>query len=462
MSILNILGSPWAITSDKLSEITGIYRTHLRGEKIDISAIESKLGKPLANKYAGLENVNGVGVINVEGVLGPKMNLFMQVSGGASTQMIANDFKKAIADPSIKSILLMIDSPGGTVTGTQELAQLIFGSRGEKPIVAFSNSVMASAAYYIAAAADRVFISGDNVQVGSIGVILSHVDQSQSDLNSGLKTTIMSAGAYKAIGNPSQPLSADGQAYLQSLLDDTYATFIHDVGVYRGVSAEVVHADMADGRLFQGQDAIKAGLVDGVSTLDQLLSDMSAGVAGAYQVKPQTGATTNMPNIEAKTGADAAGITLEGLKASHPSLFESIRAIGFDDGVRAGAASESSRIKAVEAQALPGHEKLIESLKFDGKTTGPDAAAQVLQAEKGLRATALSTLRTEAHLPLAQPSAPALSAPKQGLDPASEEGMKGAWDGDAKLQGEFAGNFAAYVAYQKADAKGQVKYKGGN
>lgn len=272
MKIIDVLTSPWAIVPVKLFEIQEIYRTHLRGDKIDVAAIEAQTGKPLDNKTEHYQVINGTAVIPIQGVIAKKMNLFTQISGGVSTQLVGRDIKEALADDSIKSIVLDIDSPGGTVDGTQELADIVFAGREKKPIVAYSDGMVASAAYWIGSAADKMYISGDTIDIGSIGVVTSHVDYSEYEKKIGIKTTEIYAGKYKRIASDTKPLSKEGKQYIQDQVDYLYSIFVDHVAKHRGVSSEIVLKDMADGKIFIGQQAITAGLVDGVSTIDRIIN----------------------------------------------------------------------------------------------------------------------------------------------------------------------------------------------
>jgi signal peptide peptidase SppA len=274
MKLSDIANGPWAITPEMLIEIQGIYATHLRGDKIDISKVEAALGRPLANSQQGSTVQDGVAVISVQGVIAKKMNLLSEISGGASSQMVANDFNTAVNDPNIKGIILCIDSPGGTVDGTSELVDAIFQSRGKKPVCAFSDGMIASAAYWIASAADAIYISGDTNPIGSIGVVSAHRDYSKQEEKQGIKTTEITAGAYKRVASQYEPLSADGKAEIQGKVDYLYSIFVDSVARNRGVSTETVLSDMADGRVFLGAQAISNGLVDGVSTMPNIIADM--------------------------------------------------------------------------------------------------------------------------------------------------------------------------------------------
>jgi signal peptide peptidase SppA len=277
MRVIDVLNSPWAIIPDKLQEIQAIYATHLRGDKIDIKALEIKLGQPLQKKEQGYETIDGVAVIAVDGVISKRMNLFSQISGGASTELIGRDIRQALADPEAHSLLLQVDSPGGTVDGTQELAQMIHGARAAKPIVTYVDGMMASAAYWIGSAADAAYIGADTAQVGSIGVVASHTDYSRREEMLGMKTTEIYAGKFKRIASSYKPLSEDGKQYIQDMVDYLYSVFVADVAKQRGTDTETVLTNMADGRVFTGRQAVEAGLVDGVATMDRLIAQLNQG-----------------------------------------------------------------------------------------------------------------------------------------------------------------------------------------
>jgi signal peptide peptidase SppA len=292
MKMLDIVTAPWAIRPDRLIELQEIYIAYVRGEKIDLGEVEAKLGRTLDNQPQGYTVENGVAVIPMDGVIAKRMNALHRISGGVSSELVARDFRAAMADPSVKSILFYVDSPGGAVDGTQELAREIAQARGQKSITAFSDGMMASAAYWIAAAADKIFISGDTTQVGSIGVVARHIDVSKYEEKIGVKTSEIVAGRYKRIASQHEPLSESGRRSIQDAVDHFYNVFLGDVSQFRGLSLETVKegkADTipwADGRIFYGKQAIAAGLVDGVSTLAALIgANSTATISGREKVR---------------------------------------------------------------------------------------------------------------------------------------------------------------------------------
>ena len=457
MKIIDIINGPWAITPPMLNEVRSIYAKHLRGEKLNLKEIEAATGIELKNKPQGYEVINGSAIIQVEGVIAKKMNLFMNISGGASTQLIERDIRNALNDPAVNKIILLVDSPGGTVDGTFELAEFIYEQRGKKPIIAFTDGQIASAAYAIASAADQIYISGNTVAVGSIGVVAAHEDISKMEEKLGIKTTEIYSGKYKRIISQYAPLSDEGRKTIQDEVDYLYSVFIDAVAKFRGTTAEDVLERMSTDskRIFIGHQAIEAGLVDGVYTLDGLIN-MPAGSAGKEGFR-----INRNDNLNAKEEEKI--MALAELKEKYPDIYKA----AFDEGRLAGiqetadtarkegATAERTRMKSVREQIIPGHEALIDTLMFDGETTGEQAAVKVLAAEKGLRESKLDAFRKEGNdikVPVDESGKPA--AINQNLP--VEERAKAEWDNNPGLRAEF-GDFSTYLAFEKAHEEGKVK-----
>jgi len=268
---LDALTEPWLIVPAKLCEIIDIYDHHLKREKVDFKAIKGQMGEA-DEEQEGYTIENGVAVMPLEGVISKRMNLFTHFSGGTSTQLFERDFKKAMADPVVKSVLISIDSPGGSVDGVQELANTIYEARckDKKKIMAYTDGMMASGAYWIGSAAEKIYISGDTTQVGSIGVVAAHVDISKAEEKMGVKTTEIVAGKYKRVASRYAPLTEEGRATLQEAVDHIYSVFVNNVARNRGVSEEKA-LSMAEGKVFMGQQAIDVGLADGVKSFSDLI-----------------------------------------------------------------------------------------------------------------------------------------------------------------------------------------------
>jgi signal peptide peptidase SppA len=418
MTLLDLITGAWAIEPDKLREIQAIYATHLRGEKIDIPALEARLGRPLSSEQQQYTvEPGGVAVLRMSGIIAPKANLFMQVSGGLSTQMATKQLESAVADQRVRSIVLAIDSPGGNVIGTPEMAAAVREMSAIKPIVTHSDGALASAAYWIGSAANAVYLSGPTVQAGSIGVVIDRT----FNPNSALREESIVAGKYKRVVKSNEPLSDEARAMVQADVDYVYSLFVDAVAQHRDTTAQQVLDRMAEGRVFRGQQAIDAGLVDGVSTLDALMESMAtdpapyanrrkAVFAVAALPSPSAGAapkdkTTTREKETTMPGENQAPITRASFEQDHAPLFAQLRG----EFTALGATQERERIQAVLAVGanLPGHEKLLNILAFDGKTTAPEASMAVLKAEGDQRAAAIKAHADDAPEPAKGSAAPA-------------------------------------------------------
>lgn len=455
MQIIDVINGFWSITPEMLREIQSIYATHLKGEKIDVKGIEARIGQPLNNTKEPLNIVDGVAVVSIHGIIAKRMNLLTQISGGVSTELTRKDIQAALDDPTAHSIILDIDSPGGTVDGTQELADFIHTARSEKPIVAFTNGMMTSAAYWIGSAADSITISSDTVTIGSIGVVTSHVDISKQEEQYGIKTTEITAGKLKRAASQYAPLSEVGRAVIQEQLDHIYTVFINSIARNRGVSVEKV-LTMADGKLFIGRQALQAGLVDGVSTFAELIQQLN-------DKQTTGGASVSVNNDDIKLENE--NMTKSELKEKHPEVYESIIAEGAEtnssteldvdkivaDAKADGATAERKRLEGIDAVALPGHEDLIKNLKADGTVSAGDAALRIVAAEKAKIVAKRDAFVDDS--PEVQPAAEPEDKPTPDTSKMSvEDKAKVEWDKDGKLRDEM-GSFDVYLAYVKNPIK---------
>jgi signal peptide peptidase SppA len=386
-----------------------VYERHAAGEKFDVEGLKAALGERTDNPGgdSGYTVDNGVAIVPIEGVLSKRMNLMSYFSGGTSTQELQQTLDAVAKDPAVHSVILSIDSPGGEVDGTQLAANAISELNKTKQVIAFVDGQADSGAYWLASQASKIFMADDTTEVGSIGVVISHVDRSKANEMAGRKVTEVTAGKYKRVASTHNPLTPDGHQALQNQVDPVYTVFVDDIAEGRGVSVDTVLSDMADGRIFIGQQAIDAGLVDGVSSIPAIVAQLNADFLqqqqnpGSRPANSNHGAknmfktfATEAEYTAALAEAEARG--KESATANNAASLEAFETRARGEGIAAGATAERERIQAVEAQALPGHSALIASLKFDGKTTGHDAAVAVLAAERKLRGTTAANLEEDA------------------------------------------------------------------
>lgn len=393
-------------------------------------------------KRPGYRAVGGIGVIDIFGILAHRGRIEADSSYVMGYQEIARMLSAAMADNDVAGVLLNIDSPGGEAAGAIDMADQLRAAGATKPIWASISDLGLSGGYLMAMGAERIGITRTGM-AGSIGVVMRHLDASALMAKEGVRITHIFAGAHKVDGNPYEPLPEAVRAEFQRQINGVYHLFVSSVAQSRGISEQAVRDTEAG--IFTGQEAVTRGLADLVATPDQMLAEMRDMIG--KKRKASKGA---------KMENDDVVITQAQVDSARHHGF----ADGFEDGKVEGAKMERQRIQDVEAQVLPGHEKLIAGLKYDGTTTGAEAAVKVLQAERDLRGKALSTFRTEAPnvVPLAPPAdTDARLAAIEALP--LEERCKAQWEMDSSIRGEFT-NLETYVAFTRAEESGKVRILG--
>jgi len=264
-----LFGTPLLINRSKLDVILSVVGQRIGMADIPVMpAMDMAIyQRPAAAAAAAPE---GIAVIPIHGSL-VKRSLGMEAASGLTSYgEIAALLDAALADPQVSGILLDIDSPGGEASGSFELARRVREVAAIKPVWAVANDAAYSAAYAIAASAQRLFVT-ETGGVGSIGVIALHVDQSVKDAKDGYRFTAITAGAHKNDYSPHEPLSDAAKTELQGEVDRLYAIFTDHVADMRGLDLEAVRATEAG--LYFGANAVSQGLADGIQTLEATLSE---------------------------------------------------------------------------------------------------------------------------------------------------------------------------------------------
>lgn len=304
--IAAVLGSEWAMAPDALLSLVAIARR----ENESPEAVEARLGRPLENTHRA-ETRGSVAVIPVVGPLFRRANLFTRVSGATSYDVIAQDLQAALDNPAVRSIVLNIDSPGGTASGVAELASHIVDARAKKTVVAYVGGMGASAAYWLASAASEI-VANKTALLGSVGVVVS-IEKKRD----GEDSIVSSQSPYKRI----DPATAEGRARIQATVDALASIFVEDVAKHRGLSTEQVLANFGQGDVMLGAAAEKARMVDSLGTFEALIDRLNG-----------------QPTSE-RFGMATAIATVEQLRAEYPALVEQIRS-----EAKAGAAAEAKAI----------------------------------------------------------------------------------------------------------------------
>ena len=207
-----------------------------------------------------------IAIVPIRGVITKGGGAFAELFGGTSIDTLRAQIAELRADRSVRGVVLAVDSPGGGVYGVDETAQAIAELAKVKPVVAFTDGMAASAAYWLIAGASRI-VAAPSAEVGSIGVYAVHFDESGALANQGVTPTLIKAGTYKAEGNPFFPLSDDDRAAIQARIDTYYNLVARRVARGRGVAIDRVRKGFGEGRIVPAEQARREGMVTDIGSL---------------------------------------------------------------------------------------------------------------------------------------------------------------------------------------------------
>ena len=261
---------PWLIWPERFREycqiVSGGWTEHTRSSS-DFSLLQATQ----VDEDGRLTMEVGGGRIGIVELRGPMTKFGSSLSEAGSTIRVRKELNDLRLDESIDGALMLIESPGGTAAGTQELAAAVRSFAGVKPIVAFAEDVMASAAFFAASGATKIFANNNAAMVGSIGTFAVIEDASQAFSEAGVKVHVVRAGAFKGMGTPGTEVTKELLGQIQELVNGTNELFLNAVSEGRGLKGGKLKA-VSDGRVFLSSDAIELGLIDGIRTLDQVIT----------------------------------------------------------------------------------------------------------------------------------------------------------------------------------------------
>jgi signal peptide peptidase SppA len=267
----------WAMAPEVFSDLAAIVERHASGERLSEKDLRAAVGDKPTSRESSMYRAGDVAVIPIRGVIARYAD---QVNGicqdtGRSADSIQADLKAAVADLMVKSIALRIDSPGGTVAGTAEIASAIKAATAAgKPVHAYVDGLAASAAYWIASAAESITVSASTAQAGSIGVITAHYDETAALERRGYKLHVVRSVALKAPGTMGESLSAEQLDSMQRRVAQLHAAFASAVQENRKLSDAQI-AQATTGEVWAADQAQKLGLVDGMQSWDAWLASIS-------------------------------------------------------------------------------------------------------------------------------------------------------------------------------------------
>lgn len=264
---------PWAVERGWLPIIATVLARHAAARDVDEATMQAAL---ISRRNLPQPPGGGVAVIPVYGMIAPRANAMTSMSGGTSFQLLGEQLSAAMADPKVKTIVLDVDSPGGSVAGAAEFAAQVRAARTKKPIIAQAEFKMGSAAYWLSASATKIFAS-QSASVGAIGVFAIHNDISKALADEGVKRTYISAGKHKVTGNEAEPLTDETLALLRQPIDAAYKSFINDISIGRGVKVADVRNGFGEGLSVGADEALALGMIDGIATLEETITRAQSG-----------------------------------------------------------------------------------------------------------------------------------------------------------------------------------------
>jgi len=258
----------------------------------------------------GLPTVGAkVAVVEIEGII---------VDGTA----VVRELREHAENPSIKAIVLRVNSPGGVVAPTQEIFAAIQRARkAGKPVVATLGAVAASGGYYVATAADRIYANPGTL-TGSIGVVMQMANIEGLLKKVGVEYVVVKAGSYKDVGNFARTMSPEERRMLQALLDDVYSQFVDAVAEGRGLERSEVLA-FAEGRIYSGQQALALKMVDEMGGFEDAVEAAGklANISGRPKLVYPRKRFSFKDLLESRLGLPGAGPLLPALSGIRTPLY---------------------------------------------------------------------------------------------------------------------------------------------
>ena len=246
--------------------LAGIFFLFLGGISLLISSLITR--SPQTDIFSRKE---GVGVVELKGLI-------------VSSEQVLKHLTEFRNNPNVKSIVLRIESPGGAVGAAQEIYQEIKRTNEVKPVVASMGSMGASGGYYAALGAD-IIMANPGTMTGSIGVIVKFPNLEGLFEKIGYQSQVIKSGPLKDIGASNRPLSEDERKLMQDLIDNVYNQFVRDIAAARSMPEETIF-ELADGRVYTGEQALEAGLIDSLGNFTDAIT-IAADLGGLDTKEPQ-------------------------------------------------------------------------------------------------------------------------------------------------------------------------------
>ena len=350
------LNNIWGIIPSKLTSLKSM-------DKVSFESLSKQINPQLNNSQKA-EVRGNIAILPVFGMIVPRDFWYYRTS----LEELANDLTVAINNPSIKAIILNMDSPGGIVTACVEITSLIRQYKTIKPIIAFASGTCASACYWIASACTEIIVSATS-ESGSLGVIWETFDSTIRDERDGYENIQI----VSEVSPDKRPdiKTPEGKAIIQKLVNSVAEAMYEDVAKNRNVSVDFIKSNYGKGGLFIGQQIVDQKMAESVNTLE--------GVIEKYKSYSNLNTKGAVMSIAIPSGESTVPtISAESIQKDHPSIYQAIFNAGKSEGVKA----ECDRIKKIEASVVPGFDELVASMKFDSTKSDSDLCVAIIQQQK--------------------------------------------------------------------------------
>lgn len=445
--IAAITGVPWAMEPDVFGQMVGLIERHVAGVRLtadQVAALQPRAGgldDLFEGKTEAAMRIEGsIALVPVRGVLARYAD---QVNGacqptGRSHESLQADLRTAAADPAVKTVILAIDSPGGSVAGTAESAELIRAiSASGKQVIAYVDGLAASAAYWLASQADEIVASASTAMAGSIGVVTGLVDASRAMEDRGYKVHVIRSQPLKAVGAMNAAVDGAQIASVQRMVADLHQAFAVAVQAGRGMDDDAI-TTAATGEVFTAARAQALGLVDRIASLGDVLAaiDPAAAARIAAPLPAAAPATVTPAPSATATPTPTPTHSQESLAMKHAIFAMSLVAQFAEHAPAITAAANAPDATEGSIQAA-----LMTAVKTD-TAAKLDAGKVALQAEQDAHA------KTKADLATANAKITALGGKVDKLEAlgnagpdaggAPTDGPGAGLHGEAKWKAEFA------------------------
>lgn len=362
---LNEYFGVWAIYNEHFDQIISRVQNINIAAHLDANATHQVLPKPKSRGELYAIETGGVAVVRM---VGPMMKYSSSFSANVSTKLTRQALTHALSNPDVQAIVMFFDSPGGTVSGTADLANQIAEGKSKKPIYGFIEDLCASACYWCASQCTEVFANDPTALVGSIGTFAVIHDLSKMAEEKGIKVHVIRAGEFKGVATAGTEVTDEQIKEYQRNIQTLNKNFLEGVASGRRVTLTVVGETWADGRIHDAQTAVDMKMIDGIKTYGALIEDLASKNRNPKRMSdPQTPAATG-PNLA----------TLEQLEANCPGASSDFiigqlkSKVTLEQGMKNWMTEQQKLLAAADADKA----KAVEDAKAQTKTEIEEAAAE--------------------------------------------------------------------------------------